>query len=134
MPEAITIAVFALAVARVTRFINEDRLSEAPRNRAVIWLWARTIPDEFASGRFPAMALKHGPREAAKQVAISRFEADAEPPLLPYLLTCPWCASIYVAAPAAVICWLWGDTPYAFIPALWLAFSQVTGLLAKIGS
>jgi hypothetical protein len=133
MPGAITIAVFALAVARVTRFVTEDRLSEAPRNRAVIWLWTKAIPDGVASTRFPAMAAKHGPRVAAKQVAIERFEVGAEPPLAPYLLTCPWCASIYVAAVAAPLCWFWGGTPWLFIPALWLAFSQVTGLLAKIG-
>lgn len=111
MPGAITIAVFALAVARVTRFINEDKLAEGPRGRFIDWTWRKYRPGVPFNGR-----------------------QYADEPKLAYLITCPWCASIYVAAPAAVIWWLWGDWPYAFIPALWLAFSQVAGLCAKIGS
>ena len=129
MPIAITLLVFALAVARVTRFITADRLTEAPRHRLVLALWARAIDDEVAAKRFP-----NAPNHRRRWIAEERLGANAEPPLLPYLITCPWCVSIYVAAPAALIWWAWGETPYAFIPALWLAFSQFTGLLAKIGS
>jgi hypothetical protein len=111
MPGAITIAVFALAVARVTRFITEDKLSEGPRGRLVDRAWRRWRP---------AVPVDQRPR--------------ADEPLPAYLLTCPWCVSIYVAAVAAPVCWLWGESPYAFVPALGLAFSQVTGLLlTKIG-
>jgi hypothetical protein len=110
MPGAITIAVFALAVARVTRFVTEDKLSENPRGRLVDWAWRKYRPGVPANGR-----------------------KYADEPKAAYLLTCPRCASIYVAAVAAPLCWLWGGTPWLFIPALWLAFSQVTGLLAKIG-
>lgn len=134
MPAWISVVVFALAVARVTRLITADKLTEPVRDRLAVWLWARSIPDEVAVLRFPAMSIKHSPRVAAKEVAIERYGRGAEPtPKLVYLLTCPWCASIYVAAVAAPVCWVWGDTPYAFIPALGLAFSQVTGLAAEIG-
>jgi hypothetical protein len=128
MPGAITIAVFALAVARVTRLITKDRITEAPRNKIVLALWARAIDDEVAAKRFP-----NAPIHRRRWIAQERFEAGAEAPLLAYLLTCPWCASIYVAAVAAPVCWAWGDSPYAFVPAIGLAFSQITGLLAKIG-
>lgn len=110
MPIAITLLVFALAVARVTRFITADKLSEGWRDKLTDWGWRRWRANVPVHAR-----------------------AMADEPLPVYLLTCPWCASIYVAAPAAVIWWLWGDSSYAFVPALWLAFSQFTGLLAKIG-
>jgi hypothetical protein len=114
MPGAITIAVFALAVARVTRFITADKLSETIRHRIVWKLWLRSCKGDAEWARL-------------------KISNKAPEPLLAYLLTCPWCASIYVAAVAAPVCWLWGDSPYTFVPALGLAFSQVTGLLAMIG-
>lgn len=134
MPIAITLLVFALAVARVTRFVTEDRLADAPRRWLSIRLWAPKIPDAAIQTKYPAMVKAQGELYVARVMAEERLDAGADPPLAVYLLTCPWCASIYVAVPAVAIWWLWGDTPYAFLPALWLAFSQFTGLLAKIGS
>jgi hypothetical protein len=110
MPSVITILVFALAVARVTRFITNDKLSEGPRARLVDAAWQRWRPAVPVTGR-----------------------KWADEPKPAYLLTCPWCASIYVGAVAAPLCWFLGDNPWLFIPALACAFSQVTGMLAKIG-
>lgn len=110
MPAWITVVVFALAVARVTRFITVDKLSENVRGRLVDAAWRRWRPAVPSNGR-----------------------QWADEPKPAYLLTCPWCASIYVAAVAAPLAWFLGDTPWLFIPALACAFSQVTGLLAKIG-
>lgn len=114
MPSVITILVFALAVARVTRFIAADKLSETVRSRVVLKLWLRRA---------------HGDREL---VGLQRGNR-AEPPMLAYLVECPWCVSIYVAAVAAPLCWWFGDNPWLFIPALACAFSQATGMLAQIG-
>ena len=133
MPTWITFVVFALAVARLTRLITADRITEAPRRWLSIRLWAPKIPAAATQTKYPAMARTQGTPYVARVMAEERLDAGADPPLSVYLLTCPWCASIYVAAVAAPVCWVWGDTPYAFIPALGLAFSQVTGLLAKIG-
>jgi uncharacterized protein DUF1360 len=110
MPSVITVVVFALAVARVTRLVTGDKLTEGPRGRLVDRAWRRWRPAVPVEDR-----------------------ARADEPKPAYLLTCPWCASIYVAAAAAPLCWFWGATPWLFIPALLLAFSQVTGLLAMIG-
>lgn len=52
---------------------------------------------------------------------------------LEYLVTCPWCVSIWVGAATAPLLWLWGDTPGVLLPALALAASQVTGMLAPLG-
>jgi hypothetical protein len=53
-----------------------------------------------------------------------------------YLITCPWCASIYVAAPVATIAVL-DFSPYAgrdaawAIVGLWLGYSYLYGLVAQ---
>jgi hypothetical protein len=109
MPNAITICVFALAVARVTRFITSDKLSEGPRAWLVDRAWRRWRP---------VVPLTERPY--------------ADEPKPAYLLTCAWCASIYVAAVAAPICWAWGDSPYALLPALACAFSYAAGLFAQL--
>jgi hypothetical protein len=49
------------------------------------------------------------------------------------LITCPWCAGMWVSLVAAPLVWFWGDSPIMLIPALALAFSQVTGATANLG-
>ena len=49
------------------------------------------------------------------------------------LITCPWCASIWVAFIASPLIWFWGDSPIMLIPAIALAFSQVAGMTNSLG-
>lgn len=49
------------------------------------------------------------------------------------LIQCPWCAGMWVSLVAAPLVWFWGDSPVMLIPALALAFSQVTGATANLG-
>jgi hypothetical protein len=49
------------------------------------------------------------------------------------LITCPWCASVWLAAVAAVLVWFWGEHPLLIVPALALAFSQFTGMISDLG-
>jgi hypothetical protein len=49
------------------------------------------------------------------------------------LIQCPWCAGMWVSLIAAPLVWIWGDHPVMLIPALGLAFSQVTGATANLG-
>lgn len=49
------------------------------------------------------------------------------------LITCPWCAGMWVSLAAAPLVWFFGDSPVMLIPALALAFSQVTGMTANAG-
>jgi hypothetical protein len=120
MSLGLIVLVYALAVARVTRLINSDRLTERPRLALEARLWRRNEE-----------------REAARWgITVAEITADRalrDPPLSVYLLTCPWCVSIYVAAVAAPVAYFWGQLPWLFVPALALAFSHVTGLMAKIG-
>lgn len=52
---------------------------------------------------------------------------------LAYLVTCPWCMSVWVAGGMAPVAWWWGGTPGYLIPALALAASHVAGLLSSVG-
>lgn len=49
------------------------------------------------------------------------------------LITCPWCAGMWVSLVAAPLVWFWGDSPVMLVPALALAFSQITGATASFG-
>jgi hypothetical protein len=52
--------------------------------------------------------------------------------MLAYLLLCPWCVSIWLGIPAAPIIYAYGDSPWLFVPALWLALSAAAGALARV--
>lgn len=47
-----------------------------------------------------------------------------------YLITCPWCTSMWVGAVAGPAGYWWWDHTWFWVPALALAYSHVTGLLA----
>lgn len=53
--------------------------------------------------------------------------------LIATLITCPWCAGMWVSLVAAPLVWFFGTSPVMLVPALALAFSQVTGMIAHIG-
>lgn len=49
------------------------------------------------------------------------------------LVTCPWCTSVWVAAGTAPLTWWHGANPWMLVPAVALAFSQVTGMISDMG-
>lgn len=49
------------------------------------------------------------------------------------LIQCPWCAGMWIAMAAAPLVWFWGTSPVMLVPALVLAFSQVTGMIHNLG-
>lgn len=50
-----------------------------------------------------------------------------------YLITCPWCAGVWVSAVAAPLVWWHGENPWLLIPAMALAFAQFVGMTSQIG-
>lgn len=50
-----------------------------------------------------------------------------------YLITCPWCASVWVAMIAAPLIWNLGHSPWLLVPALGLALSQLAGMASNLG-
>jgi hypothetical protein len=49
------------------------------------------------------------------------------------LITCPWCAGMWVGLLASPLVWFWAESPFMLIPAIALAFSQVTGMTHNLG-
>jgi Protein of unknown function (DUF1360) len=49
-----------------------------------------------------------------------------------YLITCPWCVSIWVGAVAAPVALLAGANLWLLIPALALAISYATGVVSDL--
>lgn len=49
------------------------------------------------------------------------------------VITCPWCASIWVALVASPLIWFFAESPVMLMPALALALSQVTGMISNLG-
>lgn len=98
--ELIALAIYALAITRLTGLITQDAITEPARDRLISWLDNR--PATLGSS-------------------------------LATLITCPWCAGMWVSLIAAPLVWWWGDSPWLLIPALALAFSQLTGMTSDIG-
>lgn len=49
------------------------------------------------------------------------------------LITCPWCASIWIAAPIAPLIVWHAASAWLLVPAVGLALSQVAGMLSSVG-
>lgn len=93
LPAALVLLLWVLAIARATRLVTTDVITDPPR----LWLIVR-VPDKLG-----------------------------------YLLTCQWCASMWIAAAVIPFAWNWPTAWWTFGPALVGAASHITGLLARIG-
>lgn len=69
----------------------------------------------------------------AREWVLDHLDDTAPARTVAYLITCPWCVSIWVGAVAAPIAWYWGWHPAVILPALVLAASQVTGMASDLG-
>jgi hypothetical protein len=52
--------------------------------------------------------------------------------MIAYLVTCPWCVSIWMAIPAGPIIYAYGHHWWLFVPALVMALSGAAGVLARV--
>lgn len=98
-----TLLVYALATARLTGIFTGEDEIFAPQ---VLWLVKKINPDSLDVGW--------------------RFK-------IAYMITCMWCASVWIGAPMAVLAYLFGTRPWALIPAAALAFSQISGMTSGWG-
>lgn len=103
-PALAVLLVYALATARLTGLATGADEITAP---AVLWLVDKINPAGLEKGW--------------------RF-------LAAYGVGCMWCVSIYlgILAMAPVAYW-YATEPWALIPAMGLAFSQVTGMVSGLG-
>lgn len=100
LPDAVTLIVYALAVARLTGLIVADAITEPVRDALIGWLDDR--PNTLGSA-------------------------------IATLITCPWCAGMWIALAASPLVWFFGDHPVMLVPAIALAFSQVAGMISTLG-
>ena len=100
----VLLLIYALATLRVTGLITADKITSKVRARAV----AALLPDTG--------------------VTVARWRW-----YLGTLITCAWCASIYVSLAAAIVWYTVGDWPPVLVVAVALAFSQVVGMLSDVG-
>jgi len=118
MPPEGELATDALAIARLARLVPHDVISQGPRQAVIRWAYAR----DGRAGDLAELEEWGGPEEAV--------ETDRNPPKLARLITCPWCAGMWVAlgvvAARRVAPGLWRPLARA------LAASQVAGLVANL--
>jgi hypothetical protein len=92
------LAVYALAVARLTALVTVD------------WI-----------------------TEPARAALVRRLPANRAGEFVSELITCQWCASIWVAAAAAPVVWWHSKDGWAIVAGLILAASQITGMMSQLG-
>jgi uncharacterized protein DUF1360 len=104
MSPYIVVVIYALAVMRVVGLITADQITAPLRAKMIGALL---------------------PKEGEQALG---WRAHAV-----YLLTCPWCVSIYVGATGALVWYTIGNNPFLLVIAAGLAFSQLTGMFADVG-
>lgn len=105
----------ALAVYRLTILVSADHLTAPVRDRVVTRLNER----------------KHGPRpESATYRMDWLTQVHQDPHRLAYLIECPWCVSVWIAAALTGGTVLWAHTTAWLFVMLTLAFAAVAAILA----
>jgi len=107
MPSVVVLALYALAVTRVTTLVTHDEITRPVREHLI----ARFDPYRRVH-RFLVYLL-------------GAPDGDA--------IGCPWCVSVWIGGLTAPIIYLWGTTPIVLIIVLALAVSQVTGMIYAYG-
>ncbi len=87
VPSLIILLVYALAVARVTRLINEDVLLDGPRERLVARIWAHKYGTHYIKARSES-----GDPIGDMPIWQAIKASGGLEPKLAYLIGCPWCA------------------------------------------
>lgn len=103
--------------------------------RMTIPVWLQLLIYALAVARVTGLIVADSITEPARDALLGWL--DDRPKTLgsfvAAVIECPWCAGMWVSLVAAPLVWFWGDSPVMLIPALALAFSQVTGATANLG-
>lgn len=94
------------------------------------WMW---LVYALAVARLCGLLQADKITEPARKALLRRLDEDrAVHRGIAYVMDCPWCMSIWVAGATAALAWWHGAHPAMIIPALALALSQITGMLAPL--
>lgn len=115
-------AIYALAVARLTGLVTVDAITDPIRSRMI-----RAI----GSPELPWL----GKDQPLSTQDIIDWLRDAKPVrwALAKLVTCQWCASVWIAFAFVPVVHWFGHTLWVLLPATALAASQLTGMLSDLG-
>lgn len=123
--------VLALTVHRLTRLVTADTFPPILAVRE--WILSRWPSTDTV---FTTEAITHTGGEPQSLAGADLFQIDAEtygairPHWFGELVSCSWCASVWIAAVAVPVFWLWPDVMIwvGLIPAA----SSVAGLLSRV--
>lgn len=142
---ALVAALAALCTYRLTLLVTADDLTAPLRRRAITKL--TTVPHKLSTRtRTSNDTWSHVRCTCGDEYTAPPFMVDgrawwqshqAHAPKhrdhsLAAVLQCEWCASVWVAIPVAWTAAVYGESTWWLVPALALAASAVTGVLASI--
>lgn len=117
--QSVAVAVWVLAVARVVRIVTTDVVFDPIRVRVA----RRAALAGQTAGEWERAGMVKTARDARRR--------EARWNLLAYLLSCPWCVGMWVAAGTAWIPLWFAGNPVARYAGVVLAGSFLVGLLAR---
>jgi len=103
--------------------------------RMTIPLWLQLLIYALAVARVTGLIVLDSLTEGVRDAILVKLD-DRPATLGSYLatlITCPWCAGMWVSLVASPLVWFWHASPVMLIPALALAFSQFIGMTAPLG-
>lgn len=115
-PIAILVVIDVLAVHRLTRLVTADTITVRPRRAIIAWSYLRNGYDEES-------VLGDGSQldnPLEQMVEADEVDNPCGVPKLAVLVTCRWCASVWLAAGVVAA--------HGLVPALWLPLGAVLAL------
>lgn len=96
--------------------------------------WLQLLIYALAVARVTGLVVSDSITEPARDTLISWLDDRPKTAgsFIAALIQCPWCAGMWVALIASPLVWFFGDSPVMLVPAIALAFSQVTGMMAGV--
>ena len=116
--QILALVIYALCVMRLVRLINADRILDG---------WRLKLDDKERTAlieRVQAKAANQTVAEAKAEKRRARWNA------VNYLVTCPWCVSMWLAVPTAPLLFWWIGLPIGFGVMYGFGVSQVVGMAA----
>lgn len=98
-------------------------------------VWLQLLVYALAVARITGLIVADTLTERVRDGIIDRLDdrPDTAGWYLATLITCPWCAGMWVALAASPLIWFFHASPVMLIPAMALAFSQAIGMTASVG-
>lgn len=98
-------------------------------------LWLQLLIYALAAARVTGLIVADSLTEDLRDGILARLDDRPKTAgsYLATLITCPWCAGMWVSLIASPLVWFFHASPVMLIPAIALAFSQVIGMTASVG-